>query len=211
MGTTRSSSQTRAAACTTAAYAEMGVWGAWRAKPCAASRWSSASSKAHRRSAASAAQFAVSRPPCASSRRPRCAAWPARPPSRATRRCHACSARAASSAIQASLSARRWARSRVPAAGMAPRLSRWVEAAESAKDRFERIHGTALPADDHQHGQRDHTATHARLLECKPEPVFHFVYLTAGPLRLLRVDRGGSLQAFSLVLLLLLVVFLVLV
>merc|ERR1712087_1088503 len=81
---------------------------------------------------------------------------------------------------------------------------------EVAKGRFERIHGIALPADDHQHGQRGNTATHARLLECKAEPAFRFVYFTAWPLRLLRVDRGGSHQAFSLVLLLL-VVFLVLV
>merc|ERR1711920_958338 len=109
-----------------------GVWGAWRAKPCAASRWSFAASKAHLRSAASAAQFAASRPPCASSRRPRCAAWPARPPSRATRKCLAWSARAASSAIQGSSFARHWARS-LGMAGMDPRLSRWVEASEVAQ------------------------------------------------------------------------------
>merc|ERR1712087_346850 len=84
---------------------------------------------------------------------------------------------------------------------------------EVAKGRFERLHGTALPADDHQHGQRGNTATTARLLECNVEPAFRFVYTTAGPLRLLRVDRGGYHQAFSRVLFLrlLLLVFLVLV
>merc|ERR1712060_562802 len=60
---------------------------------------------------------------------------------------------------------------------VAPTLSRWAEAAASASCHLLRIHETALPAGDHQHGQCGNTTTNARLLECKVEPASPCVYI----------------------------------